>query len=148
MAIAATAEEIRVGGFVIRFLVEGEETAGTAALFEFDVPAGGPMPPPHSHDRYEETIYGVRGTTTWTVDDVTTEVGPGEALCIARGAVHHFENRGAEDATALGVVTPGLLGPAYFRELAVIMNVDGPPDFAAALEVMRRHGLTPAAPAA
>lgn len=65
-------------------------------------------------------------------------------LRIARGAVHHFENIGAEDATALALVTLGLLGPAYFRELAAIMNVDGPPDFEAALEVMRRHGLTPA----
>ena len=141
----ATAEEIRVGAFVIRFLVEAEETAGAAALFEFDVPAGGPMPPTHSHDRYEETIYGVRGTTTWTVDGVTTEVGPGEAFCIPRGAVHHFQNTGAEDATALAVVTPGLLGSGYFRELAAIMSVDGPPDLEAALEVMRRHGLTPAA---
>jgi quercetin dioxygenase-like cupin family protein len=140
----ATAEEIRVGAFVIRFLVEAEATAGTVALFEFDVPAGAPMPPPHSHDRYEETIYGVRGTTTWTVDGVTTDVGPGEALCIQRGAVHHFQNTGSEDATALAVVTPGLLGPAYFRELAAIMNVEGPPDVEAALGVMRRHGLTPA----
>src|SRR4029453_17197041 len=140
----ANAEEIRVGAFVIRFLVEAEATAGTVALFEFDVPAGAPMPPPHSHDRYEETIYGVRGTTTWTVDGVTTDVGPGEALCIQRGAVHHFQNTGSEDATALAVVTPGLLGPAYFRELAAIMNVEGPPDVEAALGVMRRHGLTPA----
>jgi quercetin dioxygenase-like cupin family protein len=139
----ATAEEIRVGAFVIRFLVEAEATAGTAALFEFDLPAGAPMPPPHSHDRYEETIYGVRGTTTWIVDGVTRDVGPGEALCIPRGAVHHFQNTGAEDATALAVVTPGLLGPAYFRELAAIMNVEGPPDVGAALDVMRRHGLTP-----
>lgn len=144
MATATTAEEIRVGAFVIRFLVEAEETAGTATLFEFDVPAGSPMPPPHSHDRYEETIYGVRGTTTWTVDGVRTEVGPGEALSIPHGAVHHFENTGAADATALAVVTPGLLGPSYFRELAAIMNVDGPPDLEAALVVMRRHGLTPA----
>lgn len=67
-----------------------------------------------------------------------------EAESDIRGAVHFFENTGTEDATALAVVSPGLLGPAYFRELAVIMNVDGPPDFAAALEVMRRHGLTPA----
>jgi quercetin dioxygenase-like cupin family protein len=144
MTTATTPEEIRVGGFVIRFLVEAEQTAGSASLFEFDVPAGGPTPPPHSHDRYEETIYGLRGTTTWAVDGVTTEVGPGEALCIPRGAVHHFQNTGTEDATALAVVSPGLLGPAYFRELGAIMNVDGPPDVAAALEVMRRHGLTPA----
>ena len=144
MTAMSTSEEIRVGSFVIRFLLEAEATGGGAALFEFDVPAGGPAPPAHSHDRYEETIYGVRGTTTWTVDGATTEVGPGEALCIPRGAVHHFENTGAEDATALAVVTPGLLGPSYFRELAPIFNAAGPPDVPAALGVMRRHGLTPA----
>lgn len=140
----ATSEKIQTGPFTIRFLVEAEETAGTAALFEVDVPAGSRTPPPHSHDRFEETIYGVRGVTTWTVEGVATDVGPGEALCIPRGAVHAFENRSGEDATALAVVTPGLLGPDYFRELGVILNVDGPPDFEAALEVMRRHGLTPA----
>ncbi len=146
MTAATTAEEIRVGRIVVRFLVEPEATAGTAALFEFDVPPEGPMPPAHSHDRYEETIYGVRGTTTWTVDGVTTAVGPGEALCIPRGAVHRFENNGPEHATALAVVTPGLLGPAYFRDLAATATgADGPPDLAAIGEVMRRHGLTPAA---
>jgi quercetin dioxygenase-like cupin family protein len=146
MPTATTTEEIRVDQFVIRFLVEAEATAGTATLFEFDVPAGAPMPPAHSHDRFEETIYGLRGTLTWTVDGVPTAVGPGEVLCIHHGAVHRFENLGAELATALAVVTPGLLGPAYFRELAAIINeADGPPDLAALLDVMRRHGLTPAA---
>jgi quercetin dioxygenase-like cupin family protein len=140
----ATKEQIQVGPFTIRFLIRAEDTAGTAALFEFDVPAGSRTPPPHSHDQYEETIYGVRGTTTWTVDGLTSDVGPGEALCIPRGAVHVFENGGTEDATVLGIVTPGLLGPEYFRDLGAILNVDGPPDFEAALAVMRRHGLTPA----
>jgi quercetin dioxygenase-like cupin family protein len=140
----ATSEKIQVGPFTIRFLIRAEDTAGSAALFEFDVPAGSRTPPPHSHDRYEETIYGVRGTTTWTVDGLTTDVGPGEALCIPRGAIHSFENGGTEDATALAVVTPGLLGPEYFRDLGAILNADGPPDFEAALAVMRRHGLTPA----
>jgi quercetin dioxygenase-like cupin family protein len=144
MTTATGAQEIRIGEIVIRFLVEAEATAGTAALFEFDVPTDGPMPAAHSHDGYEETIYGLRGTLHWTVDGVTTAVGPGEVLCIPRGTVHRFENVGTEVATQLGVVTPGLLGPAYFRDLAAIFNVDGPPDFAAALDVMRRHGLTPA----
>jgi quercetin dioxygenase-like cupin family protein len=144
MTTATKTEEIRVGQTVIRFRVEAEATAGSAALFEFDVPPEGPMPPPHSHDRYEETLYGLRGTLTWTVDGETTRVGPGEVLCIPRGATHHFENTGTELATQLVIVTPGLLGPAYFRDLAAIVNVDGPPDFAAALDVMRRHGLTPA----
>ncbi len=146
MTAATTIEEIRVGEIVVRFLVEAEATAGGAALFEFDVPAESPVPPPHSHDRYEETLYGLSGTLTWTVDGVATAVGPGDVLCIPRGAVHRFENRGHDLATQLAVVTPGLLGPDYFRELAAIFDVDGPPDVAAALDVMRRHGLTPAAP--
>jgi quercetin dioxygenase-like cupin family protein len=146
MTAATTAEEIRIGPIAVRFLVEAEATSGTATLFEFDVLPGAPAPPPHSHDRYEETLYGLRGTLTWTVDGVASAVGPGEVLCIPHGAVHRFENLGTELATQLAVVSPGLLGPAYFRELAAVADgAAGPPDPAAVLEVMRRHGLTPAA---
>lgn len=145
MTTAARAEEIRVGPITVRFLVEGEATAGTVTLFEFDVPPGVPVPAAHSHDRYEETLYGLRGTLTWTIDGVAAAVGPGETLCIPHAAVHRFENLGAEVATQLAVVTPGLLGPAYFRELAAVADAaQGPPDLEAMLDVMRRHGLTPA----
>jgi quercetin dioxygenase-like cupin family protein len=142
-----TREEIRVGPLALRFLVEGEESGGSVAIFEFDIPAGAGVPVPHSHDGYEETIYGVEGVLTWTVDDTPIDVGPGEALCIRRGAVHHFENTGDVDARALGVVTPGVLGPDYFRELAAVADAaaGGPPDPAEIAAVMRRHGLTPAA---
>jgi hypothetical protein len=46
-------------------------------------------------------------------------------------------------------VTPGILGPDYFREAAEVLAAagDGPPDLAAIAAVMRRHGLTPAPPA-
>ena len=148
MSTTTMGEEIRIGPIAIRFLVEAEATGGSAALFEFDVPAGVPTPPPHSHDAYEETLYGLSGTLTWTVDGVTTAVGPGEVLTIPRGVVHRFENLGDETATQLAVVTPGRLGPAYFRELAEIVDgADGPPDVQALMAVMRRHGLTPAPPA-
>jgi quercetin dioxygenase-like cupin family protein len=143
---ARTSEEIRVGELVIRFLVEGEESAGSVALFEFDVPAGAKVPVAHSHDGYEETIYGLAGVLTWTVDGTPIEVGLGEALCIPRGAVHHFDNRSDTDAKALAIVTPGILGPDYFREVAAVLDAaaGGPPDLAAIAAVMRRHGLTPA----
>ncbi|HXH96335.1 MAG TPA: cupin domain-containing protein [Gaiellaceae bacterium] len=145
MVTAGTAEEIRFGPITVRFLVEAEATSGTATLFEFDVAPGSPPPPPHSHDRYEETLYGLGGTLTWTVEGVATAVGPGEVLTIPHGAVHRFENLDTEVATQLAVVTPGLLGPAYFRELAaLVQRADGPPDVEAILDVMRRHGLTPA----
>ena len=83
---------------------------------------------------------------TWTVDGVTTDVGPGAVLSIPRGVVHRFDNLGEEPATQLAIVTPGVLGPAYFREVAALV-VGGPPDPAEIVAVMRRHGLSPAPPA-
>jgi quercetin dioxygenase-like cupin family protein len=142
----STREEITVGGMAIRFLVEGNQSAGSVAVFEFDVPAGAKVAAAHSHNGYEETIYGLRGVLTWTVEGTSTEVGPGMALLIPRGAVHHFDNAHDADASALAIVTPGILGPDYFCEVAAILDAStgGPPDLAAIATVMRRHGLTPA----
>ena len=142
----STNEEIRIGQLTIRFLLEGRASGGSVAVFEFDVPAGARVPIAHSHDAYEETIYGLAGVLTWTVDGRRTEVGPGEVLCIPRGAVHRFDNLHGVDTKMLAIVTPGILGPDYFREMAAVVNAaaGGPPDPAALAAVMRRHGLTPA----
>ena len=141
-----TTEHIRVGPLQIRFLLDGNATAGVLAMFEFDVPANARVPVAHSHDAYEETIYGLKGTLSWTVAGAVHDVGPGDVLCIPRGAVHRFDNTSGADATMLAVVTPGVLSPDYFRELAALIGAaaGGPPNVAAIADVMRRHGLTPA----
>jgi quercetin dioxygenase-like cupin family protein len=138
-------EKIKVGELAIRFVIEGEGSGGSVAAFEFDVPAGARVAAAHSHDGFEETIYGLEGVLTWTVEGIETEVAPGDALFIRRGTVHHFDNTGEVDAKALAIVTPGILGPDYFREIAAVLDAtDGPPDLTAIAAVMRRHGLTPA----
>jgi quercetin dioxygenase-like cupin family protein len=144
--VTGRSDEIRVGQLVIRFLLEGAASGGSVAVFEFDVPAGARVPAAHSHDGYEETIYGLEGVLTWTVDGEQTEVGPGEVLCIPRGVVHRFDNDHGVDTTMLAIVSPGILGPDYFSEMAAVVEAatGGPPDPAALAEVMRRHGLTPA----
>ena len=76
----STREEIKVGPLAIRFLLEGEESGGSVAVFEFDVPAGMKVAAGHSHDGYEETIYGLEGVLTWTIEGVPVDVGPGEVL--------------------------------------------------------------------
>jgi quercetin dioxygenase-like cupin family protein len=141
----STREEIKIGRLAIRFLVEGEESAGSVAIFEFDVPAGAKVPVAHSHDAYEETIYGLEGVLTLTVEGMQTDVGPGDVLLIPRGAVHRFDNTHDVDAKALAIVSPGILGPDYFREIAAVVDAaaGGPPDLAAIAAVMQRHGLTP-----
>ena len=140
-------ESIRVGPLTIRFLLAGDNSTGSIAAFELTVPGAQRLPAPaHSHDHYEETIYGLEGVLTWTVDGKPIDVGPGQALCIPRGAIHRFNNNGIQDVKALCVITPAAIGPQYFRETAELINgaAGGPPDWAKLAEIMRRHGLTPA----
>jgi quercetin dioxygenase-like cupin family protein len=151
VAINPSGETIRLGPLVIRFLVTGDDSRGSAAVFECTVPAGEKLrAPAHSHDAYEETVYGLEGVLTWTLDGRPIEVAPGQALCIPRGAAHRFDNLGQEDAKALIIASPAVIGPAYFREVAAAMAAaaGGPPDHARMADIMRRHGLTPALPSA
>jgi len=140
-------EVIRLGPLIVRFLITGEDSTGTLAAFELVVPGAQRLAAPaHSHDHYEETVYGIEGVLTWTVDGKQIDVGPGQALCIPRGAIHRFDNNGTEEVKALCVITPAAIGPQYFREAAEVLNeaLGGPPDRVKMAEIMRRHGLTPA----
>ena len=144
-------ETIRLGPLAVRFLITGEDSNGSVAAFELVVPGAQRLAAPaHSHNHYEETIYGIEGILTWTVDGRPVEVGPGQTLCIPRGAVHRFDNHGMEAFKALCIITPAEIGPAYFRESAEVLEeaAGGPPDRAKMAEIMRRHGLTPAPPPA
>jgi quercetin dioxygenase-like cupin family protein len=142
-------ETIGTKGLAVRFLLTGDNSNGSIAAFELVVPALQRLPAPaHSHDHYEETIYGIDGVLTWTVDGNQIDVGPGQALCIPRGAVHRFDNNASRAAKVLCVITPAAIGPEYFREAFSVLNAaaGGPPDRAKMAEIMRRHGLTPAGP--
>lgn len=142
-------ETIRLGPLGVRFLITGDDANGSVAVFELGVPSGQRLAAPaHSHDHYEETVYGLEGVLTWTVDGKPVDVGPGEALCIPRGAVHRFDNNGTRDVKALCMISPAAIGPAFFRESAEVINqsAGGPPDRAKMMEILRRHGLTPAPP--
>jgi quercetin dioxygenase-like cupin family protein len=140
-------ETIRLGPLAVRFLIAGENSSGTVAAFELVIPSAQRLAASaHSHDHYEETIYGIDGVLTWTVDGKQIDVGPGQALCIPRGAIHRFDNNGIQDAKVLCVITPAAIGPQYFRDSAVVINAaaGGPPDRAKMAEIMCRYGLTPA----
>ena len=148
-AVNPSEETIKVGPIAIRFLLTGDDSGGSVSVFEFVVPVGQKLAAPaHKNDAYEEVLYGIKGVLTWTVDGTAIEVGPGQALCVPRGAVHRFENLGHEDAKQLAVISPAIMGPAYFREAAEVIHAasGGPPDREKMIDVFRRHGMTLAAP--
>jgi mannose-6-phosphate isomerase-like protein (cupin superfamily) len=138
----------QLGAIRVDFLVDADASGGSLTVFECIVPAATKVPVPHSHDAFEETIYGLEGACTWTIDGQGQAIGPGESVCIRRGQVHGFENHGSADAKFLAIATPGVFGPAYFQDVAELLAGGGPPDPAAVGAVMRRHGLTPALPVA
>jgi len=140
------AEIIQVGQIGIRFLLESADTNGAVAMFEFTVPVGAKVPVPHSHQHYDETIYGVAGVVTFTVEGKAVDIGPGESCFIPRGAVHGFNNLKQAGVKALAVITPALLGPDFFKEAAAIVNASGPPDVEKLKAVLLKHGLVPALP--
>ncbi len=151
MAVNSSKETIAVGPVAVRFLVTGDESNGSLATFELFVAASNSLPAPtQSHHEYEETMYCLEGVLNVTVDGVAKEIGPSQAICIPRGAVHRFDNFGNTDVKVLCMVTPALIGPEYFQEVATVLAeaAGGPPDRVRMMEIMRRHGLTPVLPPA
>ena len=140
-------EIIRIGGVELRFLRSKEETGGSLDMFEMTLQPNARMPVPHHHEGWDETVYGLAGTSTWRIGGREVEVAPGGTAFIWRGIVHGFTNRGSLDAKFLAIATPGVFGPAYFREIGDVLAAEGPPDLGTIANVMRRHGLTPDVPA-
>ncbi len=127
----------------ITFITSRHESHGTLDAYEVIVPPSVHIIVPHLHRHYDETVLGVDGITTWMVDGKTVHVGPGEQLFIPRGVSHGFANQHEQGARMICLLTPGLLGPEYFDELAQAMQAEGPTDYAALGVIMMRYGIIP-----
>jgi len=138
-------EVIDLGSLKLRFLQTKDDTAWSIDVFEMTLQPNAHMPIPHYHDSWDETIYGLAGTTSWRVDGKDIDVTPGETVFIKRGVVHGFANRTPEPATCLCILSPGALGLQYFKEMAAILAATTP-DPARMKETMLRYGLIPATP--
>jgi quercetin dioxygenase-like cupin family protein len=140
-------ETINLGALQLKFLQSKDDTSGSLDMFEMTLQPDARMPIPHYHDRWDETIYGLTGISTWRVDGKDIDLGPGETVFIKRGVVHGFTNRSSGPATCLCTLSPGVLGPQYFRDIAGLLSAGAPPDPAKMKETMLRYGLIPAPPA-
>ncbi len=136
-------EIIKWNGFEVHSYLEGGDTNQQVSLFKCVINAGTKMPVPHYHERFDETIYGVKGIVSYTVAGKSVDLGVGDSLFIPRGVVHGFENKTNETIEFLVFINPAVFGVTYFRDLAQVLNAGGPPDATKIKEVMSRHGLVP-----
>jgi hypothetical protein len=77
-------ETITMGALTLNFLRSKDETGGSLDMFEMIAQPNGRMPVPHYHESWDETIYGLSGTTMWRVDGKDIAVTPGETVFIPR----------------------------------------------------------------
>jgi quercetin dioxygenase-like cupin family protein len=136
-------QTIRVGEMSVTFLKTRHETAGAFDLFELTVPPFTRIPLPHIHRKYDETIFGVDGTMTWTLLDKPTEIRRGTTLFIPRGTPHFYANRTHTTARILCLQTPGVLGPEYYLEVAALYLASPHPNLAGIGAIMSRYGIVP-----
>jgi len=61
-------QTINLGSLQLKFLQSKEDTGGSLDMFEMTLQPNARMPIPHYHDRWDETIYGLSGTTSWRID--------------------------------------------------------------------------------
>ncbi len=139
-------EELEVGGLRMTFLLNTTDTDGSAPVFRAEMKPGSIVPPPHSPDAFDETVYCVAGAIAYSVNGKPVRLTAGDALFIPRGAIHGFRPDPEQGATLVCVSTPG---SDFFRAAMqfFVDTGDAPPDREALSELMRRHGVTPAASA-
>jgi quercetin dioxygenase-like cupin family protein len=140
-------ETIRVGEMSVTFLKTRHETEGALDLFELTIPPFARVPLPHIHRKYDETIFGVDGTVTWTLqrerEDQPIEVRRGITLLIPRGTPHSYANLTHTTARILCLQTPGVLGPEYYLEIAALYRANRHPNLAGIGAIMSRYGVVP-----
>lgn len=138
-------EIIKFGGMEIHFCLDANDTKGSLTMFKCVISPGAKIAAAHYHENFDETVYGLKGIATYSVDGRTIELNPGDSLFIPRGAVHSFANKTNESIEFLCVANPGVFGPDFFKDMAEIINVGGPPDLEKVKKAMLHHGLVPVA---
>ena len=134
------------------FIVTGKDTGGAFFLAEMSVPPGG-GPPPHIHQREDESFHVLEGTLTVRVGEDTITASPGDFAFLPRGVAHSFKNNGDAPVRALVLITPAAL-ENYFAEVfvpATNRSAAPPPPskelIARAMAASHRYGLVLLPPA-
>jgi uncharacterized cupin superfamily protein len=130
-------------GSAMFFKATRASTAGAFSLMERTLPPGGRKPPPHVHTNCEEAFYVLDGEVEFSLGEITTVGRPDTFVLVPGGVAHTFGNAGTTPARLLVIHSPAM--DAYFEELQALWAGDIPPTYDAEIELMRRHGMEPAA---
>ena len=103
-------------GWLLTFLVSGEETQGQFALME-QIARRGNVPPRHIHHREDETFYVIEGEMTFSIGERTLKATPGTVVFAPRDIPHSF-TIDSEQVRILVQLTPAG-GEGFFKACSV-----------------------------
>lgn len=129
---------INVLGIPMFIRVHGRDTGGVVSAVEsHDVPGGGP--PPHIHQREDETFQVLEGDYEWTVGGDTFIAQKGATIFAPRGIPHSYRYLGQAPGRLLCVITPaGFEG--FFEEIAAL-SPQQQQDIPRVMEIGKKYGL-------
>jgi mannose-6-phosphate isomerase-like protein (cupin superfamily) len=116
-------EVVLPGPIQVRMVEDGSGTAHRLAVAILTVPPHTDGPPPHWHQKHDETFHVISGTARFTVGDTQHDAPAGTFVSVPIGAEHTFANPGDEAVIILNTFTPDLY-VGYFRELGQLAASD------------------------
>jgi quercetin dioxygenase-like cupin family protein len=137
---AGAGEAVWIGTFGTIYKVPSEATGGAVAIVEHVLGPQQLGAPLHRHSREDEISYVLEGELTVQQGDRRDTAGVGGTIVKPRGVFHAFWNAGVTPARFLEVIAPGEFAQ-YFRELAPLLQREGPPDLVAVAELAGRFGV-------
>ena len=128
---------VNILGIPMVIRVHGRDTGGTVSVVEsHDVPDGGP--PPHIHQREDETFQILEGEYEWIVGDEKFVAKKGETIFAPRGIPHTYRYVGKSPGRLMCVITPaGFEG--FFEEIGAMTPQQQ--DIPRVMEIARKFGL-------
>jgi quercetin dioxygenase-like cupin family protein len=134
---AAEDREITLYGVRFRHRVDGDESGGSLAVVEVEIPAR-TLVKPHEHSREDEYTIVLEGTIGVRLGDDTAALGAGGSLVKPRGIPHAIWNPADAPARIVEIVSPAGF-ERYFEEMAPVLQRKG--DTTAFYGLAERYGV-------
>ena len=131
-------KKMNVLGIPMVLRVHGRDTNGTVSVVEsHDLPGGGP--PPHIHQREDETFQIIEGEYEWTVGDRKFTAKKGDTIFAPRGIPHTYRYVGQPPGRLMCIITPS--GFEGFFEAVSALTHQEQQDIPRILAIAEKYGL-------
>ena len=104
------------------------------AVFEGELPPASDGPPPHVHRIYDEALYVLAGSVTFSSDGNSQQCPAGSFVFVPRGSAHSFANPEATSARVLVVTTARAI--QLVERAETLISHDGAPVDVAAVQAL------------